>query len=192
MIIIFIIRFTYSNTEDNNSSTKKKIDVKKTNATSSYNSRFNTASNSTNNGVKSKFGATTKKLGERAVSTDFRKQSYYGKKKNFSPDKNISKAQIKEDKLEHASCDMLGLFFEDYQSLKQRLKSVLHILNIKTIITQTAHSSFKCEKNQVKFELSIHHLDNVLSLQIKKKQGNSYTFKDLMINIIKRLNNISE
>lgn len=137
------------------------------------------------NGSVNTNSSTKKKLYERAVSTDFKRNI---NKRNFSPIHN--KVVYKEDKPEHFFVDLFGMFCLDAEALKEKLLHVLNSLAIKYIITHGASYTIKCEKSGLKFDLSISDCYFSSSVLNKKRQGNNFSYKELVTIIYKRLNDL--
>ncbi len=129
--------------------------------------------------------STKKKLYERAVSTDLKRNI---NKRNFSPVNN--KTMYKEDKPEHFFVDLFGMFCLDAEALKEKLLHVLNSLSIKYIITHGASYTIKCEKSGLKFDLCISDCYFSSSVLNKKRQGNNFSYKELVTSIYKRLNGL--
>jgi hypothetical protein len=82
------------------------------------------------------------------------------------------------------------MFCLDAEALKEKLLHVLNSLTVKYIITHGASYTIKCEKSGLKFDLSISDCYFTSAVLNKKRQGNNFSYKELVTNIYKRLNDL--
>lgn len=134
------------------------------------------------------------KLADRAVSSDFSKSI---QKRSFSPIKEKlptkkSSLQVKAENL-NTPVDLLSLFLREPSILKEQLEKTLSQLGVKFIVPSTSAAVvYKCEKVEIKFDLHLnHHSQMGIHIQSFKKQGNNYSFREIMSSILKRLNELS-
>lgn len=123
-------------------------------------------------------------MDKRAASTDFRKNFL---KSNLA--KNMTLIPKKDDKPENIAVDLFGLFALEFGDLQEKIEKALSGLNIKTILTEGGPNLiFKCEKNSVKFTMTISQVPSAFFVQTRKKQGNNATYKEIVNNIYRILN----
>lgn len=138
------------------------------------------------------------KVKERAVSSDFTKSI---KKRSFSPIKESMSVLTKKSLFQHKdinknfSIDLLSLFIRDLSKLRDQLERALNQLGIKFIVPSFTSGCivYKCEKSEVKFDLQLDtSTPTGVLIRSNKRQGNIYSFRELVNLILKRLNEISE
>ena len=91
--------------------------------------------------------------------------------------------------------DLYSLFFSTLSTFIERVEKVFSQLAIKAIFPGGSLCMYKCEKSGVKFDLLISGLNKekdremqLLTIQMKKKQGNNHTYKEYANSIIRKLN----
>lgn len=107
-------------------------------------------------------------------------------KKSLFQDKDIVK---------NTPIDLLSVFIRDPSKLREQLEKILNNLCIKFLIPSFSAGCivFKCEKTGVKFDLLLNTSTQIgVLLQSKKKQGNPFSFREIVNLVVKRLNEISD